>query len=249
MPNEQEQFLKELEVNETQGPFEAPLNPETETKVEEKEEEVPESIKNRQHRRLEAKLREERESNIALAARLEALSEARKFAEGTAQSSFEEKAARIYGNATPENAAATELLITALKEAKEDAKREALEALREEHRLAQEEEKKETGRLDSMLEEIEDEHGIDLSTPQSAELRKGFFKMLEKLSPKDSDGNIIQYADHHAVWEELQSKLSKKTDTKAKDLASRSMVRSGANVESNLSQSTEEKWLRENGLI
>lgn len=244
MPQEQKEFLKEFEPEQKQDVFEQPLTPEAEKPVEEEApEESKEEATNRRERRLQAKLQAERESSIALAARLEALTEAQKFSQAT-DPEFAETVERIYGNATPEAAEATNLLKKALASVKETARDEAIEAFREEQRQAREAEQAELKNLDGMVEEIEDEYGVtlDKSTQQA------FFQRLEKLSPKDGDGNIIAYADHHAVWEDLQSRKAA-PNTRAKDLASRGMVKTGATAAQGVGPDANEKWLRENGII
>lgn len=253
--NEQEKFLKDLEPRENGkvDNFEEPLNAEsTETKKEpvtdpDDPEIQPESVKDRRHKRLEAKLQAEREANIALAARLETVSEAKKSTSGDATDHLK-SIERIYGTDSPEAVAATELLKNAFMGVQKKATDDALEIFRKEQREAVEATKKEEQELDSMIEEIEDEYNIDLTSPKSEELRKGFFKRLEKLSPKDSEGNILHYADHHAVWEDYQSKLPKKTENRAKDLSDRSMVHSTSS-ESKLKETSDERWLKEAGII
>ncbi len=249
MPEEQtqDQFLKDLEVDSAQDPFAALEEPTADTQPE-PEEDTEEKATNRRERRLREKYQAERETSIALAARLEALTEAQKFSRAQETSSFEEKAKRIYGTDTPENAAATELLIAAIKEAKESAKQEALDAFREIQAQERESVRKEEGALDSMLEDLEDTYNVDLTSKGAEATRKAFFQKLEKLSPKDSEGNITQYADPHAVWEEMQSKKTQ-TSTRAKDLASRSMVRTGASPKTTVQEDSTLRFLKENGLI
>ncbi len=246
--SEQDEFLKELEVKaderaDTFGNLEVPAE---EAKDPEDPETQPESVKDRRHRRLEEKLQAEREANIALNERLRVLAEV-KAEQDTEASEYLKSVERIYGTDTPEATAATELLKTALKGAKEEAKAEALAALREEQQKAAQEVAKEEQAIDSMLEELEDQYGIDLTSKSSEATRRAFLTTLEKMSPKDSDGNIIAYADPHGVYEYLQSK--KKPDTRAKDLASRSMTQSGASGESKLAVDATERFLRENGII
>lgn len=245
MPNEQEEFLKEFEPKSSNNdPFEQPLTPE-EPPVEIQPTEESEGEKfNRRERRLQAKLQAERESAIALAARLEALTEAQKTARSTEKSSYEEKLSKIYGTDTPENATATELLIASVKEAKEAAKYEALEAFRAEQAKEREQVQKAEQTLTAMVEDIEDETGITLDD----QTQKGFFTLLEKLSPKDSNGNILAYADHNAVWEEYQSRKVQ-TNNRAKDLSARSMVRPGSSPTTTVSQDVDQRWLIENGII
>lgn len=243
----QEEFLKDLEPKNTDDAFTAPLE-EGEPAAEEPKVEEPteEEAANRRERRLQAKLTAERESAIALAARLEALTEAQRASQSTSPTSYEEKAMRIYGNDTPEAAAASELLVASLREVREAARDEALEAFREEQRKASDQQHVEERRLDSMIEEIEDEHGITFDENS----QRNFFQLLEKMSPKDKNGEIIEYADHNAVFElfQAQSKNSSTTN-RAKTLASRSMVSSGASPDSTLKDDSHEKWLRAEGII
>ncbi len=245
MPNEQEEFLKSLEPKENQAdPFAQPTEAPTEEKKEEEQEPTEEEKFNRRERRLQAKLQAERESSIALAARLEALSEAQKARTESAPAEYLKSVERIYGTGSPEATEATELLKTALSGVETRATERALEMFREEQKRAEEAVSKEEKTLDGMLEEIEDETGQTLD----AQTKKGFFSLLEKLSPKDSDGNIVAFADHHAVWEELQARKQPK-ENRAKELAARSMARTGASPTSTVEASAQERWLRENGLI
>jgi hypothetical protein len=151
---------------------------------------------------------------------------------------------KIYGTDTPEATAATELLKSALKGVGEKATERALEKFREEQRQVNEAVKNEEKELDSMVEEIEDESGSVLSDTQ----KKGFFAMLERMSPKDKDGNVIHYADHHAVWDMYQSKTVK-PENRAKDLSSRSMVQSGSSKDSKLDDDATLRYLKEQGII
>lgn len=243
--NEQEQFLKELDSTETAGVLEQNLNPE----VPEKEaDEVPDELKNRRHKRLEAKLEAERTANIQLAAKLEAISEAKKFMDAE-PAEYLKGVERIYGTDSPEALAATELLKKSLTDLKEVAKQEAIEAMREERRKEQEEIAKEETTLDAIIEDLEDSYNVDLTSDTASPVRKGFFQLLTKLSPKDKEGNVIDYADPHAVWEEYQSRIKRTApENRAKDLSARSMVQSGSSDVKTTDDATL-KFLNENGII
>lgn len=247
--NEQEKFLKDTEQKEEVDIFDIPLEP-TETvyekKIDENPELAPDSIKDRRHKRLEAKLQAERESNIALNARLEVISQARKSEE--TPSEYLKNIERIYGTDTPEATAATELLKNALKGVGEESTRKALEAFRQEQAESDKALKTEEGALESMLEDIEDDYNVDLTSEKSETLRKAFYKNLERVSPKDSEGNILHYADHRAVWEDLQSKIIKKPENRAKNLADRSMIQSSP-TETKLQEDSSLKFLKDNGII
>lgn len=243
MPTEQtqEEFLKDLNPNESNNPLEQPLVVESEQDETPKEDQ--EEATNRRERRLQAKLQAERESSIALAAKLEVLTEAQKFSrENTPE--VDETIARIYGTNTPEAAEATALLQKALKNVEDRSMERALEKFREEQSQAQQALQKEEKTLDGMVEEIEDEQGITLD----GQSKKAFFTLLERMSPKDANGEVKEYADHHAVWEELQAR-KQPTNTRAKDLASRSMVRTGTSPASSVEATASERWLKENGII
>lgn len=241
----QDEFLRDLNPKEGEA-----LGPEASTEGGQPEggesttEMTPEEKSNRRERRLQTKLQAERESSIALAARLQGITEAQKLRGGEAEGEFLKTVEKIYGTNTPEAVEATELLKKSLLDVKKAAKEEALEALREEQAKEREAMKNEEKALDTMVEDIEDEYGVTID-PQT---QKSFFQLLEKLSPKDSEGNVIAYADHHSVWEELQSRRTKPTN-RAKDLASRSMVHTGSGVKTGVEADANERWLRENGII
>lgn len=242
--DETSEFLKEFEPKEEQDILHQPLAPEKE-KVEEEEPVEDEGGKrNRRERRLAAKYQAERESSIALAAKLESLTEAQRLQRDTEPSEYLKAIEKIYGTDTPEATAATELLKTALRGVEETSTKRALELFREEQRQAQEEVSKEERTLDSFIEQIEDEFDVSLNATQ----QKGFFQMMEKMSPKDSEGNITAYADPSAVWE-LYAEKTQKKDTRAKDLSSRSMTHSGTSKDTTLQSDSTERFLKESGII
>ena len=204
---------------------------------------------NRRERRLLERLQAERESSIKMAARLEALTEVKK-----ATNELPDKITaieRIYGVDTPETREATAILRDALLEIKEQAKREVLEeyearSTREEEAVAEAE-----NILDSMLDELEDEFNVDLTSSEAEQDRINFYRMLERMSPKDSQGNIVNYADHYAVFEAYQARRQSVTTTNpAKELAARGMNDgSGSVTKSNIQTDAIERFLKENGII
>lgn len=243
MPNETDLFL-----NETKEPnvMTDPLEPQVEIPKEEEGNELEdaEEAKNRRERRLLAKLKDEREANIAMAARLEALSEANKFRSET-DADYLKTVERIYGTDTPEAKTATELLKDALRGLEKNATERALESFREAQRAEAQKLRDEERRLDGFVEEIEDTYGVNMSS----DMQKGYFKMLEKMSPKDNDGNIVEYADPHSVWEVYSEKLQKGASNRAKDLASRSITPSGASNNAKVVDDATLAFLKEQGII
>lgn len=253
MPNETQQFLDEFnKPQENNDPFaflETPAPQETQPAIEPGETEPPvEGVpepRNRREKRLMEKLQSEREAAIALAAKLDAITTSQQTR--TESSQWEETIEKIYGNSTPELREATELLKASMRGVKDEAKREALaeyQAIRQQEQQAVSQAE---GRLTSMLEELEDEFNVDLSTgAHSAE----FLKLLEKMSPKDSQGNIVEYADHFAVYEMYQEKVNRnKPANPAKDMAARGMVQSAGANDTKLNNEAHERFLRENGII
>lgn len=256
----EQQFIDELGIptEPTENPLEATLEvkPEEEESKEPKEsketkgsdESAELKAKNRRERRLLEKLQQEREANIEINARLQTLSESQQ-ARQSEESDYLKLVDRLYGTNTPEGKEATELLKDILrgvhKDARDEALKEAMSQFQQEKeneaRAVQEEEQK----LEDMMESIEDEYDADFS---NASERKGFLNLLEKFSPKDSDGNIREYADPFMVYEYFQSQKSK-TPNKAKQLASRSMTQDGGSKTTNLEDEQIQKFLRDNDLI
>lgn len=257
--NEHEQFLKDLGNDQNRGVdiLDAPLVPETEqvtgatgvtgtTGQATDDEAIGDDLKpkNRRERRLMRKLQSERESSIFLAGKLEAREEAKRSV--TEESDYLKAVERIYGTETPEAQLATDLLKKAIVGSREDAKREAIAEMKAERQRELDELRKAEDELDGFIDEIEDTYGVTLNETQE----KSFFQLLQKMSPKDRDGKVINFADPHAVWEVFQDKLkSKGTDNRAKVLSNRSMTQSGASKESTLQDDTSARFLRENGII
>ena len=256
MPEEKNPFLEELEAENEEaidifGDEQQEAQPEEESEETSEEEETEEEsamkLKNRREKRLAQKLQDERESNIALNARLAALAES-SAARGEGEETLK-SIERIYGVDSPEAIEATNILKDALKGIRDEAKEAALEAFREEKRQEEEALKAEEQELDSIIEDIEDTYTVDLSSAKGKATRTGFLKLLERMSPKDEEGYIKYYADPTAVWEEYQAKSTKKNNSRAKDLSSRTMVRSGASQETKIQNSAQERFLKENGII
>lgn len=251
--SEQEEFLKDLSEQKPVDVLEQPLNPEDKPEGDEgagegegtEGEGDKEGIqpKNRRERRLMVKLQAERESSMFLAGKLEARTEAGRAV--TEESDYLKAIERIYGTETPEAQIATDLLKKALSGVRDDAENRAYDRIKEEQQLEREQARKVNETLDGFIEDIEDEFSVNLTDAQE----RAFFQMLEKMSPKDKEGNVIEYADPIAVWEVLQERSSKRTDTRAKDMSSRSMTHSGASKEIKTGDDAAARFLREQGII
>ncbi len=253
--NEQEQFLTDTETDVTKvDVMEQPLVPDASAStLEEREgkegsenDEDDGGLKprNRRERRLMTKLQEERESSMFLAGKLEARTEAARAV--TEEADYLKAVERIYGTDTPEAALATDLLKKAISGARDDAEERAYRRVSEERAKETEQFSAAESELDSMIDDIEDEYGVNLTESQE----RSFFQMLEKMSPKDKEGNVVEYADPHAVWEVFSERMQRRpVNNRAKDLSSRSMVDSGAQKDSTLQEDSTARYLREQGII
>lgn len=252
MPNQtQEEFLKDLNPDNKPDVLTADLNPDavvaddvvTDDGTTKETDGQREERLNRRDRRYMKKLEADRDSAIQMADRLARISEAQK-ARTDEPEAYLKQVEKIYGNNSPEAIEATDLLKTALQSVKKQATEDALAQLREEQQKERDAVASEEKSLDAMIEDIEDETGQTLDE----QTKKGFFQLLEKLSPKDKDGNVIAYADHNAVWDELQARKVP-VQNRAKDLAARSMVNSGSSPKTTIEAESNQRWLIENGII
>lgn len=201
--------------------------------------------KNRREKRLMSKLEEEKATSIFLAGKLAQQAEAKSLI--TEESDYLKGIEKIYGTDTPEAIFATDLLKKAIIGSREDAKQAALAEFRQEKVQEFEAKRKLANQLDSFVDDIEDTYQVELTENQE----KSFLALLTKMSPKDKDGNVTTYADHHTVFEVFQEKLTSvnASTNKAKDLSNRSMVQSGASKETTLPDDTAARFLAENGII
>lgn len=212
--------------------------------------------KNRQHRRTSQRLQSEtralqeiREANIKEAGRLEALSEQRKFLEGTQTQSIDERLITLYGS--DENGRkAAQITQSLLEDTAKRARQQALEDFQQSSRDREREIKENNEFIDSQLEALEDESGLDLtsSAPIARKNRAEFLDMVTKFSSKDKNGDVQEYADFNEVFNVFKQTRKSSNNTTNKDLASRGMVRGSSNQQS-LTDKTNEKWLLQNGLI
>lgn len=245
--NEIDKFMTGIEEPTTDDPFAPVTTTEEVTTTTDTDEDNDLKPHNRRERRLQARLQAEREAGIQMAARLQALTEAKTERNSTTSDDYLANVERIYGNDSPEAREATELLKTSLKRVEESAYTRAIEAMREERQREAQAVQEAEATLDRMVEDIEDEFDVDLSGNEKA--RTDFFKLLQKMSPKDRDGNIIAYADHAAVWEEYQERTKRPADNTAKNLAARSMATSSGANSTNATKDAEEQYLREIGIL
>lgn len=255
MPNELDQFLSDIQQDQTEADIlNAPLNPEPEQgegKEPEQEEQASDEEddylkpKTRRERRLIKKLQDERESSIFLAGKLEAREEAKQYLSDE-EADYLKGIERIYGNDSPEAQLATDLLKKAIVGVREDAETRAYERIMSERKNEQAQMQQAESELNSIVEDIEDTFGVELSPAQE----RNYFELLQKMSPKDKDGEVISLADPYSVWEVFQERMNQKApDNRAKSLSSRSMTQSGASSDSSMADDVVARQLRDMGII
>lgn len=119
-----------------------------------------------------------------------------------------------------------------ISDAVRQAKEEALNEVQSSFQKQQEAEKQFENFITTSLESIEDSHDVDITSnsPAAKKTRSEFLELVKNLSPKDSDGNVTEYADFNAAWNVFQSVRQKEAASEAtsqkKALSSRSMMKS-----------------------
>jgi hypothetical protein len=233
-------FLKEANKD-TESLFNKPL---VADEAPEKETPDEETIKkNRYTRRREAEAQRLRDENLQLNERVKVLSELGKFKEEVGDDPLK-KVEAIFGTDTPEKLAATNLLKEAISGMSEKAKAEALREIDSRGEQESEAQKEADDEVDGFLEAAEDE-GLDIEDENT---RKGLITLMERMSSKYDDGNVKEFADPEAVIETYKELQKRQGSNRAKELAGRSLTRSGESQPSALEQSAVERFMAEHGL-
>lgn len=253
--NEVNRFLKELAGEQPESILDKPLDlgtdeePEKEAPVRKVELDEDGYAKNRQGRRKRQHDEDLRNEISQLNERVKVLSEADKFKQETGDD-YHELLKTIYGNADekgnydPKRDLATKNLIMAFDKMKESAKKEFIEAYESRSNEESKAEKEADKEVDEFLDIAEDE-GLDIDDDAT---RSGLVTLMERMSKKYDDGNIKEFADSEAVVEAYKSLQKRGGSSRAKDLADRSMTRSGESQPSKLQENAIETYMRENGL-
>jgi len=240
--SEQNSFLADLEGDnqdafKDRGSLEIPGKEETDAEIEERR-------INRKNRRLDQRLRDAEILNAQLNERVKVLSEVGKFKQEVGDDDLKE-IDTIYGTDTPEHIAAGNILKKALRSREENAVQKALERIQAERGDDVKAQQEEDRTVDEIEERVEDEYGIDMSNTSD---RSNYFALMERMSPKDKDGNVKEYADPDAVAETFL-RLKERASSRRQELSARSMTRSGQSQPSRIEDDAATRFLRENDLI
>ena len=212
-----EEFLTQvnkdgLEVKD-ENPFANITVEQKEVPVEEKEEEEKPLAYHE-----DPKLRHYIEKQIAKATANLVPKEETRFREDVKEDGFIKAFETIIGNDTPDKIRALDALKNEIEELRSDA-RSAKEELQAE-RVADTEAEQE---LAQGFEREEENFNVDFNT--NPKLRSEFIEFIERVAPKDENGDVVEYPDFNETFK-LYQEVNKKSNTRAKELASRSSVRS-----------------------
>lgn len=137
--------------------------------------------------------------------------------------------ARLIGNDTPEK-------LAMIKESKardqmllEKAEERAFNRLSQKEQEAIQADQEAEQELETAFDNIEENFDVDITSnnPIAKKTRQDFVSFVEKIAPKDRNGDIVDYPDMQSAWETFsEMKKATATPNRAKELASRSMARS-----------------------
>ena len=135
---------------------------------------------------------------------------------------------RIIGNDTPEKLSAIKDFKRVLGNLEEKGAQKALAQLEEQ---AYEERKAEVEAQNELVDGfqgIEDAFDVDITSnsPQARKERSEFVDFIKRVSPKDEDGQVIQFPDLEETYKLFKETNKPESNTRAKELSSRSMARS-----------------------
>jgi uncharacterized membrane-anchored protein YjiN (DUF445 family) len=243
--SEVEKFFEELPTNDQKIDklFDAPKSETPEKEV--ADEETP---NNRRERRLRQKLESERESAMALNERVRELTEKVSKYENVINSESDERLTQIFGDDTPEKKALAKLFSDILQDNAKQAEQKAIDAIESRSQLEEAQVEIESRNIDEELDYLEETYGVDLTSDSSSakKLRNNLIEAIETLSPKDRDGNIIEYADFDSTFQMIQS--IRPEPSRNKELSNRTMQPSKTTDSSKDANNALEKYLNEQGI-
>jgi hypothetical protein len=131
----------------------------------------------------------------------------------------------VIGNDTPEKVNLIKAYEKSLRSTDQRAIAKAEAKIQEIKNKEVQAEKDAEEELTNAIEAIEENFEVEL--PEGSKVRNEFLSFVEKIAPKDRNGNIVAYPDMESAWETFsENKKATSPTTRAKALASRSMARS-----------------------
>lgn len=136
---------------------------------------------------------------------------------------------RLIGNDTPEKVAMIKEAIARDERMLQQAEERAFNRLSQREQEEVMADKQAEEELENAFDAIEENYDVDITSnnPQAVKTRQEFVSFVEKIAPKDRNGDIVDYPDMQSSWETFQEmKKSTATPSRAKELANRSMAKS-----------------------
>jgi len=155
--------------------------------------------------------------------------EARETTQAPADDRVSDVLTRLIGNDTPEKVSMIKEFKEILSEGTQKAKAEAIAELESRQNAEVEADREAEVELEDAFENIEETFDVDITSNNAIakKTRQEFVSFVEKIAPKDRNGDIVDYPDMTSAWETFSEiKKSTATPSRAKELASRSMARS-----------------------
>ena len=141
----------------------------------------------------------------------------------------------LIGNDTPAKLAMVKKFENILAKGSQRARDEALEELEARQYQEVQADREAEEELENAFDSIEEQFDVDITSnnPIAKKTRQEFLSYVERIAPKDSNGDVKEFPDMSSAWEDFsERKRLTGTPNRAKELASRSMSRSSeASVE------------------
>lgn len=136
---------------------------------------------------------------------------------------------RLIGNDTPEKLAMIREAKSRDERLLQQAEDRAYNRVSKEKQREVDAERKAEEELTQSIDDIEENFNVDLTSkdPVARKARVDFLNFVEKIAPKNGQGEIVAYPDMLSAYETWNETKTKSQPSRAKDLASRSMSRSG----------------------
>lgn len=144
---------------------------------------------------------------------------------------------KLVGNDTEEKKGVLKDLSNYFSTLKGEARQEFLEEMKQQEQQQVAEDTAALTELNTGFEQIEEEYGVDLTS--DTKTRAAFVEFLRKVSHKNADGEVDQFADIPSTWETFQGMNRSQPASRAKELASRGMTRS---ADATISSKTGNSW-------
>jgi hypothetical protein len=132
----------------------------------------------------------------------------------------------IVGNDTPEKVNALNALKNSLNSLDQRASQKAIDALQNIQNEEAEADAEAVNELEEAFDNIENTFDVDITSNNAIakKTRQEFVSFVERIAPKDRNGDIVDYLDMVQAFETFSEiKKSTATPSRAKDLASRGM--------------------------